>query len=623
MLLMVVCAQGLTQTQWKAGRVDRKAITSLPVPVRTWAYTGQHPDGTQAGVVFDHLYPPTISPSNVVMVTGRLWGSGVNQSNNHGIWSGVFNSLLVARMDEQAPGFPQGTRFEYLGNWPPLIRPQDNVVAIDGGMYFATLTGVGTSLWEDRRSIAFSGQTPALSIILSPIRYNRTGLFSSISGQDTLILWRWDGRGDSVSILETVVKSYQQIPGLPQGNLFSGAATYLIGGGNHVAFHSGIRTFGGSILGYGIWRWNGHSFAEVFRAMSGEPVNLPGLNMGETISGVGYLLGNGASRIGLMAQIVGAPSGNGIWAEEAGSLQLVMRRGMAAPGTSQGVTFQSLNEFSTSPICVFFTDDEETIFMAKLEGTGINTTNDMGVWRRNSLGLHMVAREGDQMSGAVAGVLFDRIEGVASTRRGEIVVQASIRGPGITSANNLGIWALNPIGEFTPVIQKGDRIEVEPGVMRTVNGVHITGGDPESYSTGADGRSTVFSESKTLVFWTGFLDSSIVVSAVCVADLRPIFTDIQEESDSQLRDFTLHQNYPNPFNPSTRIRFSIPAGMNGHTSLRVYDVLGREVATLVNVVKEPGTYEVTWDATGHASGIYFCRLVAGAFSETMKLVLMR
>ncbi|MBI5472970.1 MAG: T9SS type A sorting domain-containing protein [Ignavibacteriae bacterium] len=98
--------------------------------------------------------------------------------------------------------------------------------------------------------------------------------------------------------------------------------------------------------------------------------------------------------------------------------------------------------------------------------------------------------------------------------------------------------------------------------------------------------------------------------------------------------FMLHQNYPNPFNPTTTIRFTVPVNVGTgpagialagrHAlSLRVYDVLGREVATLVNEVKEPGTHAVTWDASGFASGMYFCRLTSGQFVQTKKTILIR
>ncbi len=89
-------------------------------------------------------------------------------------------------------------------------------------------------------------------------------------------------------------------------------------------------------------------------------------------------------------------------------------------------------------------------------------------------------------------------------------------------------------------------------------------------------------------------------------------------------ELVLYQNYPNPFNPSTKIRFSIPVG-TGHVPsiLKVYDVLGREVATLVNENLQPGSYEVTFDGTGLASGVYLYRLRAGKFMQTKRMLLLR
>ena len=87
------------------------------------------------------------------------------------------------------------------------------------------------------------------------------------------------------------------------------------------------------------------------------------------------------------------------------------------------------------------------------------------------------------------------------------------------------------------------------------------------------------------------------------------------------REYSLSQNYPNPFNPSTAISYQLSA--NSFVSLKVFDVLGREVATLVNEVKKAGTYSTTWNASGFGSGIYFCKMQAGSFSETKKLVLMK
>jgi hypothetical protein len=85
--------------------------------------------------------------------------------------------------------------------------------------------------------------------------------------------------------------------------------------------------------------------------------------------------------------------------------------------------------------------------------------------------------------------------------------------------------------------------------------------------------------------------------------------------------FSLAQNYPNPFNPKTVIEFRVPSF--GSVSLKVFDVLGREVATLVDDNLAPGEHEVRWDASGVASGVYLYQLRMGSYSETRKLVLLR
>lgn len=96
-------------------------------------------------------------------------------------------------------------------------------------------------------------------------------------------------------------------------------------------------------------------------------------------------------------------------------------------------------------------------------------------------------------------------------------------------------------------------------------------------------------------------------------------------SESQPHTFDLYQNSPNPFNPTTTIRFAIPNGGETlrATSLQVYDLLGREVATLVNEVKEPGEHSVVFDASALASGVYWYQLKAGSFVKSRKLLLLR
>jgi hypothetical protein len=85
--------------------------------------------------------------------------------------------------------------------------------------------------------------------------------------------------------------------------------------------------------------------------------------------------------------------------------------------------------------------------------------------------------------------------------------------------------------------------------------------------------------------------------------------------------FSLAQNYPNPFNPSTTIKYELPK--SSHVSLSVYDILGREVSLLVNERRDAGVYEVKFDGSNLASGVYFYRLQAGDFVAAKKLLLIK
>jgi hypothetical protein len=86
-----------------------------------------------------------------------------------------------------------------------------------------------------------------------------------------------------------------------------------------------------------------------------------------------------------------------------------------------------------------------------------------------------------------------------------------------------------------------------------------------------------------------------------------------------VNDFQLYQNYPNPFNPTTKISWQSPVG--SMQTLKIYDVLGNEVSTLVNEEKSAGYYEVAFDGSSLPSGIYFYRLTAGEFNQTKKMIL--
>jgi len=87
------------------------------------------------------------------------------------------------------------------------------------------------------------------------------------------------------------------------------------------------------------------------------------------------------------------------------------------------------------------------------------------------------------------------------------------------------------------------------------------------------------------------------------------------------KTYSLSQNFPNPFNPITQISFELP--QDGHVSLRVFDINGQQVADLVNGYKTAGRYQALFDGTGLASGLYFYRIEAGAFTAVKRMLLVK
>jgi subtilisin family serine protease len=109
---------------------------------------------------------------------------------------------------------------------------------------------------------------------------------------------------------------------------------------------------------------------------------------------------------------------------------------------------------------------------------------------------------------------------------------------------------------------------------------------------------------------------------------KPLDAEITDENNI-INNIVLYQNYPNPFNPTTTIKYSIPVRVNSESAivknviLRIFDILGREVAILVNEKQKPGNYEVEFEGTNCSSGIYYYRLQIFDYAETKKMVILK
>ncbi len=117
------------------------------------------------------------------------------------------------------------------------------------------------------------------------------------------------------------------------------------------------------------------------------------------------------------------------------------------------------------------------------------------------------------------------------------------------------------------------------------------------------------------------VNANILSATWTPATVAIMTTAVERRAEEIPASFELDQNYPNPFNPSTTIKFSLPK--NGHVTLKIFDLVGREIAMLVDRELTTGRYEARWEANGVESGVYFYQIRAGEFTETKRLLLMK
>ncbi|MCX7874761.1 MAG: T9SS type A sorting domain-containing protein [Melioribacteraceae bacterium] len=146
---------------------------------------------------------------------------------------------------------------------------------------------------------------------------------------------------------------------------------------------------------------------------------------------------------------------------------------------------------------------------------------------------------------------------------------------------------------------------------------------------GNDGNQFNRSVANTSNSWF-FNEPSLAVSTTTASDHLPIYADFEFGVKTDINDFfelpseiKLEQNYPNPFNPTTTIKFNIGNYTNNKVSIKLYDVLGNEISTLVDDYKKPGSYELNFNAKDLSSGVYFYKLQVGNFVQTKKMILIK
>jgi hypothetical protein len=206
-------------------------------------------------------------------------------------------------------------------------------------------------------------------------------------------------------------------------------------------------------------------------------------------------------------------------------------------------------------------------------------------------------------------ILFD-----SATLLDILLLRIWINNPMDPSVKDLGIGQLmstrsKPAPATYSKVMSGNTITINTRAFAVRISAMLPSGKLWSNSTQVSGNQAVFTVP----------DQSLKYKIEAVS--LPNSTTGVENNLSTPIEFNLSQNYPNPFNPSTTISYSLPT--SSFVNLKIYDILGKEVATLVNEEKIEGNYSINFDGSKLASGTYLCRLVSGAFSQTQKMILMK
>lgn len=486
------------------------------VNYRTVVLTGDAAAGLEPGVVYSSLNSIVINSSGDIGFHGNLSGSGVDATNDSGIWyqtGGTMN--LVARTGDTATGLSPGVVYSNFstifvlnnagetafsaklsgtgvtgtndrgiwlqssGTLDVVVRSGDAAPGTNAGVVYSST--LGSPVLNNAGEIAFWGRVVGTGVVLT----NNTGIWSTTGGTLSLVARTGDAASDTG-------------PGV--------VYSYLIG----PTFNSaGDTAFLGGLFGTGVDLTNDDA---IFLQSSGtlELVAREGAPAAGTGPGVVYRdlnppKLNGVGDIAFFSRLSGTGVNTtnvfGIWSQSGGTQKLVARSGDAAPGTGPSVVFSSFSQ----PI---INNAGDTAFVGDLTGTGVNATNENGIWAESAGTLGLVARTGDAAPGTGPGVVFSSfVNFPVINNAGDIAFWGRVSGTGVDETNDFGIWATDADGLLQLIAREGDLFDVndDPLIedLRMISTVALITG-----SGGGDGLRTSLNDNRELAFVLSFTDES-------------------------------------------------------------------------------------------------------------------
>ncbi len=452
---------------------------------------------------------PNLNSAGRAAFRGVVTGPGVNSVNEQGIWSEGGGSLaLVARTGSGAPG--TSADFSFLNS--PVLNGAGQTAFL-GTLLLGPGAGSddNTGIWSEgggslalvaREGSAAPGASADFSFLTSP-GFNsagQTAFFAGLTGAGVVSsnntgIWS-EGGGP----LALVAREGSAAPGTSSD--FSFLESPILNGAGQTAF---LGTLTGSGVNAnnnrGIWSEGGGSLDLAVRTGNVAPGTSADFSF---LSSPDF---NGAGQVAFWGELTGSGvtsnNNRGIWSEGSGALALVARTGDLAPGTSA--------DFSLliNPV---LNGAGQTAFTGFLSGAGVSSSNDRGIWSEEGGSLDLIARKGSGAPGTSADFSF--LSSPILNGEGQTAFWANLTGTGVDNSNNFGIWAQDTSGVLTLIARNGDQLDVDDGLgtdLRTISELGFI-----AFNGSEDGRASVFNNLGQVVFRASFTDGS---SGIFVSDL--------------------------------------------------------------------------------------------------------
>jgi photosystem II stability/assembly factor-like uncharacterized protein len=320
---------------------------------------------------------------------------------------------------------------------------------------------------------------------------------------------------------------------------------------------------------------------------------------------------------------------------------MVLLLATAAPALPQAGWFWQNPKPQGSDLYSAALIDANTATVVGNFGTILRTTNGGTMWNEQSSGV-VYALRGVSFTDANTGTAVGDLGTILRTTNGGATWVPQSSGAPFTFLNGVSFTDANTgtaVGSSGTILRTTDGgANWNPQTSGTTNALYGVWFSDVNNGAAVGDLGTVVRTTDGGTTWTkqvsrtsNRINSVHVINATIgtmVADAGGILhttsggaVAVEENPHAIPNEFVLGQNYPNPFNPTTVVRYQLPAASD--VKLVVYDLLGRDVAVLVNEPKAPGSYEVRFDGRGLASGVYLYTLTAGGFLQTRKLLLLR